>query len=384
MQILFKRDSNGNVRVWSQEINPEGTGYRTIAGVKDGEMVRSEWTMVTEKNVGRSNQTSLQEQTRLEVAANYTKKLAQGGYHEDEANIDKPKFIKPMLAQTYGKDPKKAITGIAYKTGKVFSQPKYDGMRCVIDASGMWSRYGKPIVSAPHIFSALQPVFVERPELILDGELYADQLAEDFQRIMSLAKKTKNLTPAELAESQMFLQYHIYDVISHEGTFAHRHAAIKELFEYENAFNTPGSFMRMVPTEQVRDETHLDELNESYLELKLEGQMVRLDTVEYEIGKRSWQLQKRKVFVDGEFPIVSITPGVGNRSKVAGTVTFRLPDGSTSSASIKGDFNYARALLEEADEYVDGDATIRYMRLTKDGKPYPAVCVAAFKGKRDM
>jgi hypothetical protein len=31
----------------------------------------------------------------------------------------------------------------------------------------MWSRAGKPIISAPHIFEALKPLFDKSPELIL-------------------------------------------------------------------------------------------------------------------------------------------------------------------------------------------------------------------------
>jgi hypothetical protein len=116
----------------------------------------------------------------------------------------------------------------------------------------------------------------------------------------------------------------------------------------------------------------------------LEGQMVRLDTTEYEIGSRSWQLQKRKVWIDEEYQTLSILPGVGNRSKIAGTIKFRMSSGIESSASIKGSFAYAKAILDEADQYIGGDCTIRFMRLTNDGKPYPAVCRAVFKGKRDL
>lgn len=382
-RIIYKRSTTGALLEWHQEIGPEGDRFRTVAGQQDGKKVQSEWTICTPKNVGRSNETSAEDQCRLEVEANYTKKLAQGGYHERIEDVDSPKFFEPMLAQTYGKNPKKAITSIAYKSGLVWSQPKLDGMRCIGSASGLWSRYGKPILSSPHIADALQPIFERYPDLILDGELYADKLAEDFQKIMSLAKKTKNLTQKNLDDSRQYLQYHIYDLPSFEGTFSQRYAALKELFEDEINLSCQGSFFRLVPTVQVRDTAHLDELNESYIEAFLEGQMVRLDIDSYEIDKRSWQLQKRKVFQTAEFPILSITPGVGNRSKVAGRVTFQLPDGTESNASVKGSFDYAREILDEAKEYIGGDATIRFIRYTKDGKPYPAVCVAVFKGKRD-
>ena len=40
--------------------------------------------------------------------------------------------------------------------------------------------------------------------------------------------------------------------------------------------------------------------------------------------------------------------------------------------------------LFEAAEYVGGEATVKYFRLTDDGKPYLPVTVATFKGKRDL
>ena len=73
----------------------------------------------------------------------------------------------------------------------LFSQPKLDGIRCIVKSNGMWSRTGKRIISAPHIFEALKPLFELNPDLIFDGELYADKFANDFNAICSLVKKTK-------------------------------------------------------------------------------------------------------------------------------------------------------------------------------------------------
>jgi DNA ligase-1 len=385
-QVLYKRTNAGKVQVWWQEINEAGDSFRTVSGQQDGVKVESAWTLCESKNVGRSNVTSPQQQCAAEVKANYVKKLAQGGYCERVEDIDLEKEIpEPMLAKSYGKDPKKVVTGIAYKQGIVYSQPKLDGMRCVTDSTGMQSRLGKPILSAPHIFEALAGFFQTHPDVVFDGELYGDKLAEDFQTLMSIAKRTKNFTEAHFAKAREYLQYHIYDLPSHSGTFSERSAALREMFATEIAFTTPGSFFRFVPTDKVRDEAHLNELNDSYLEQMLEGQMVRLDNAPYEY-KRTWQLQKRKVFITKEFRIKSITPGVGNRAKVAGRVTFWLDNGTedTANASIKGNFAYAKKLLEEADQYVDGECTIQHVRLTDAGKPYPAVCIFCYKGKRDV
>ena len=71
-------------------------------------------------------------------------------------------------------------------------QTKLDGMRCYITKDGMFSRAHKPVLSAPHIIKALKPFFDEYgDDVILDGELYNHKFADDFNKIISLARKTK-------------------------------------------------------------------------------------------------------------------------------------------------------------------------------------------------
>ena len=55
----------------------------------------------------------------------------------------------------------------------------------------MTSRNGKPIVSAPHISDSLKKFFTQYPSIVLDGELYNHKFKNDFNKIMSLVKKTK-------------------------------------------------------------------------------------------------------------------------------------------------------------------------------------------------
>lgn len=378
-KIIYKRTATGAVQVWWQEINPAGDGFRTVSGQQDGEKVSSEWTICTPKNVGRSNETTPQEQCRLEVEANYTKKLAQGGYHEDIADIDTPKFFQPMLAKNYEDRPP---TSIGLEAGMYWSQPKLDGVRCIADVDGLWSRKGKPILSAPHISENLERAFRDVDSLRFDGELYGDTLSDKFQKLISLAKKAKP-TPAQLEESRELLQYHIYDFPAHDGPFADRYKALTEIYhKYEFAKSNSAS-IRLVPTVQARNQKHLDDLQAEYLESGMEGQMVRVSMEGYE-QKRSFQLLKRKEFKDAEFEIVRIEEGIGNRTGMAGRIVIRLPDGTESASGIKGSHEFCRQLLRDADRYVGGEATVKYFRLTDDGKPYLPVTVAVYEGKRDL
>ena len=177
---LYKRTSSGKVQIWF--IEREGSRYRTTSGQMDGKLVVSEWTQAKTKNTGKSNETSPEEQAISQIESIYEKRLKQS-YFESITDIDEETYFKPMLAAKW-KDVKDKITAKS-----VMMQPKLDGMRCIAKADGLWSRNGEPIISAPHIFEAIAPMFVDRPDLILDGELYNHDLKDDFNTIMSCVKK---------------------------------------------------------------------------------------------------------------------------------------------------------------------------------------------------
>ena len=77
---------------------------------------------------------------------------------------------------------------------------------------------------------------------------------------------------------------------------------------------------------------------------------------------------------------------MGNWSSYAKSITIRLPDGSTQSAGMRGNQEFARQLLENRDEYLNNgsQATIRYQNKTSDNKLRFPVCVALWKNGRDL
>lgn len=396
---LYKTTSLGQTQYWYQEV--DGRYYRTCTGKIGGKLVQSAWTECKPKNVGRSNETSANDQAILEVEANYRKKLAQGNYKEtmDTEVLAKDNFIKPMLAKKYGEDYEP--TELDYAQGVVYSQPKLDGIRCLVTRKGMFSRKGKPIVSAPHILEALQPVFTVHPEYVFDGELYADNLVNDapediiipegqvcveghmanFNKIISLARQTKP-TAQDLAESKATLQYHIYDLVSEVSQpFAERHSRLQKALQgLENHKS-----IVVVSTVRVAKEAALDDLYGQYQTDGYEGQMVRISGKGYE-GKRSKQLLKRKEFLDDEFEIVDILEGIGNRSGIAGSILCRDKVGKTFGAGIKGTWGFAKELLENRDNLVGTLVTVRYQNLTPDEQvPRFGIAVGLYQtNKREL
>lgn len=368
---LYKIDSKGQTRVWWIEYNHEK--YRTHSGIDGGKIVVSGWQYPEAKNVGRANETTVEQQVIAEVDAEYTKKQNQGKYHPSVENAATgAKFHECMLADKY--DAKKH-TKFPY-----YSQPKLDGIRCLISKDGMQSRQGKPIVSCPHILEALDPFFEKYPNVVLDGELYNHDLKDNFEKIVSLVRKTKP-TMSDFIEAAMLVQYHVYDMIDYNRNwnFIDRTEFLKNVLVDE--LKSP--CVKWVDFMIAENEEHILQNLSWNLEAGYEGQMLRVPESLYE-GKRSKNLIKHKEFEDGEFEIVSIIEGKGNWAGCAKAVEIRLPDGTTQQSGVRGSLDKLKEILYDADSYVGTEVTVRYQNKTADGKLRFPIVVAFWKGKRDV
>ncbi len=353
LDTIYKKTKTGATQEWTIEV--VGNKYRTHSGQVGGVITTNEWTVCYGKNVGRANETTDKEQTMLEAAAKRTKKL-ESGYFENIKHINKTQYFEPMLASKW-EDSKDKITY------PIFSQPKLDGIRCVVTKDGMFSRNGKPIISAPHIRESLDEVFEVYPDLILDGELYADKFANDFNKIVSLVKKTKP-TDTDLKESKKNIQYWIYDLPDNDIQFGERCERLNELFENYKCFS---KHCVEVETEICNDEDEVMGLYEEYVDNGFEGQMLRLNK-EYE-NKRSKSLMKHKSFVDEEYTILDIVEGEGNRTGTAGYMVFETEDGKRFKSNVKGTWEETAEMLMNKKKLIGKEATIKYFNLTPDGIP---------------
>jgi DNA ligase 1 len=367
--ILYKYDLSGRIRQWWIESTDEG--YRTHAGLLDGKIVTSGWQYPTEKNAGKANATTVSEQVLTEVASKYERQKYQGKYADtiQEAQSG-AKFVECMLAASY--DPKKN------KSFPYWSQPKLDGVRCLVSEAGLQSRNGKPLLSSPHIREVLQPFFDEYPEVILDGEIYNHELKESFEKLISLARKTKP-TADDIVESATMLEYHIYDVIipGEDLSYDERMAFILDNIKDRYPM------IQVAPTVLVSSSEEVDQKLGEYLEAGYEGQMLRDRFTPYE-HRRSKSLIKHKVFEDGEFEIVDVIEGKGNWAGLAKAIEIKLPDGTTQQSGMRGTQDFARKLLEDRDILVGTDVTVRYQNKTTDGKLRFPVAVTFWRGKRDV
>jgi len=360
LPTLYSRASTGALRQWTIEYS--GKAYRTHSGVVDGKITTSDWYVVEATNVGRSNERDLSDQARFEAHQKWKKKTETGYFENADAVDDSVGYVEPMLAKKL-EDRKDSISFPLY------SQPKYDGLRCLISANGIaTTRNGKDWKTIPHIHEALAPMFEAYPDLILDGELYNHEFHDDFNKITSLAKKTKP-TKSDLAESAEKLQFYWYDIVDTEMNFAKRTNLIVLLYNHFLRLDSGAEHksIKRVETHCIQSFEEMDTYYGKYMDEGYEGQMIRLDEP-YE-NKRSNSLLKRKEFTDEEYRIVDVCEGKGNRAGVAGYMVLAREDNVTFHSNIKADFETLGEFLKDRNKLIGKYATCQYFHLTPDGIP---------------
>ncbi len=353
---LYSRTQTNAVQIW--QIIAEGNSYHTISGQIDGVKTTSSPVLCEGKNIGRSNETTAEQQAVLEAESKHTKKL-KSGYFLSLDEIDNFSFVEPMLAQPLAKVKK----GLKFPC---ILQLKYNGGRCIITKNGMFTRTGEKYVSAPHIWEAVSHLFEKCPDLVLDGELYNYDMRKKLNELMSLVRKSKHVTAAELQESKNLVRYYVYDGYGMEG--------LTEEAPYNKRKQLLDAGLKGIPSVEtvvdflINNQSELDTKYNEFLADGQEGGIVRYADNKYE-HKRSNNLIKLKNTDDAEFLVTGISEGKGNWSGVAKIIHCKMDSGREFDATFKGTMDEARVCLTFKDRFIDKKYTIFYNGLTGYGVP---------------
>ena len=146
MVTLYKRDKKGKVRAWT--IEHDAVSYWTISGIHpDGKMTKTAPTLVKAKNVGKANETTVEQQVELEVKSKIQYQIDHGFTYE--IPVEEREFTV-SLADKYVDRLEKGKLEFPYVV-----EPKLDGVRCYIKLVDgkvtMWSRGNKEFKSVPHL-----------------------------------------------------------------------------------------------------------------------------------------------------------------------------------------------------------------------------------------
>ena len=264
---------------------------------------------------------------------------------------------KPMLAYPVSAKP------IDYNK-PTFIQPKLDGVRCLIQHNKWgvvaYSRTGKEWKNINHILKELVPFFQKYPNVVLDGELYNHDLRDNFEKIISLVRKTKP-TDEDRLEASKKTQFHCYDVIFEDKnvTYERRRGFLGDHLYYGyKSVNIIDN--QIVNNDEEAQAYHKINLNKGY-----EGSIVRTNDP-YQC-KRSHNLRKFKDFHDAEAKIIGWAEGKGKRIGTIGKFIAVDDEGNLFGMPVMDKFKYLQDNFKKMQGYIDKKATFTYFERTKAG-----------------
>ena len=357
----------GKTKVWTISVEErDASGVIVISrGYLDGKMQVSEKVISQGKNIGKKNETTPVQQAVSEARASWIK-MKESGYSEAiKEEVDNTASVRgkgiaadvplPMLAHEYHKRCK----GFPFPC---FTQPKLDGTRCVgIPGKGLFSRLRKTIPHMEHIIAELNRL---PPDLILDGELYTNELT--FQEIVGLVKR-ETLKVGDL-EKQQKIKYHVYDLIQGDS-YEQRHCLLQALFA---SFSF--QHLILVPTFHCGSEAEMKEQHARFVADGYEGIMLRNPAGVYK-NVRSVDLLKYKEFFDDEYEVVGFKEGEGAEK---GCVLWmcKTEKGDTFHCRPRGTREDRTELFQKGAAYIGKKLTVRFQELTDDGIPRFPVGIA--------
>jgi DNA ligase 1 len=351
---LYQRTAKGAIVEWT--VYAQGPDVVTVWGEQNGAQQRSSFTCVG-KSIGRSNETSPDEQAVKEAESLWEKKK-RTKYSESIEENDTDESISPMLAKKW-EDHKDKLD---YNKG-VYIQPKLDGLRAIAvlkDGKAVLQSRGNKTYSIPRIEASLEYILKRNPGMVLDGELYKHGVS-----LQTINKWVRGKRP-EVRD----IQYHIYDMVSEED-FSRRTAVLQELAEDICTPGEPSPALVLVETQPCESEEHAVQLQAYFVSKGYEGAMVRVGTSKYRTGYRSADLLKIKSWVTEEFPIVGHKTGKGKFENVP-MIVCRLPNGDTFDCTPTGTMEQRKELLDNIQSYIGMNYTVKYFGLSPYGVPlYP-------------
>ena len=341
LEKLYALSSNGKIKTW--EIEADGDTMIIRSGYIDGRLVE-QTKIIDGKNIGRSNETTPEQQCELECQSKWQKKIDQQYTTslEDVKSYKDQEILLPMLAHRFDKR-KKDITYPCYV------QPKLNGVRCVYQGGKFMSRTGKEYTTLAHLVPELEQLGIDIP----DGEIYVHGMS--FQDIIRRVKKDRGTKTQEL-------EYWVYDQILDTG-FKIRNLDLNTCFSTHT-----GIKVKPVMTIVVNSEKEIKEWHNKWVAEGYEGIIIRNAEGPYKVKHRSKDLQKYKEFIDDEFEIIGFHEGTGNDQ---GTVVFELQTkgGKQFSVRPRGTHEMRSHWLEDIDNIIGKELTVRYQELSEDGVP---------------
>ena len=385
--ILYGKASNGKIKTVKYYIEQLEDGTCDIVnehGYIDGKKQIDRRNIKSGKNIGKKNETTIQEQAISETNSKINKKKDNNYTENPSGEPDKAEHsLLPMLAHTFSK-----IDGDGKQIGRkhhikypCFCQPKLNGVRCLTRLTTgknaiFTSRKFKEYKTLDHLVNEVNFVF---PELVdtgipIDGEIYLHGLT-----LQEINRRVKKWRSGETTA----LEYWVYDIADPSKTFDERRKLIDTAFKQAHINNK--EYYEVLRVKQLEtfvaaDEDAVYRLHDRFVKEGYEGVIIRNSDGKYVMEKRSNHLQKYKEFIDEEFEIVGHKVGEGRE---ADAVVFicKVPNPTeqgqkTFEVRPRGSIEQRRSWTEDIENIVGKELTVRYQELTEDNVPSFPVGIA--------
>lgn len=355
LPILYHKAKGGDLRQW--HVWHEKDTIYTEYGQVGGKLQASAKKAIS-KNVGRSNETSPEEQAKFEAESLWRFKIERK-YSETKEDAQEELRL-PMLAHKY-EDKKKSVIFPAWV------QPKLDGVRCLAEWDGnnvaLTSRSGKSY-SMPTVQKQLAEWLPK--DMVLDGELYCHGMS--CQTVTSYVKKWKS-------GSEKII-YNVYDHPVIEG---------RDDWNYEQrldkAWLPQSPNVEAVEGYEVTSHDELMKYHGKFIEEGYEGAILRLYSGLYLWGYRSSELLKVKEFQDAEFTVIGAREG---RGKMKGGIVWKCKSGSLEfECTMKKTMEERQQMYRDRNQFIGEKLTVRFFDRTDDGLPRFPVGIV-FRANEDL
>ena len=353
LERLYKLSTKGATQVIDMVI--EGDTYTRTWGQLDGKM-QNKATTAKGKNIGRSNETTPEQQAIIEAEAVWVKKQ-KTNY---STSMEAPVSVKlPMKVSVYQKNMKKV-------TFPCYTSVKLNGVnaeyRIVDGALKLLSRGGEEYPIPDHQRAQATTALAQLDTDSINGEMYTH--GAFLQDIMAATKKTNDDTPA--------LKFFIFDFPNMEGDYKDR--CTSGYCKLNNG-QTYTPELPLVNVGVAYSHKELDEQHAKAVAAGYEGIMVRNGKGVYAYNTRSLDVFKYKVAQDGEYKSIGFKLDKNSHPVFNCLVdpTLSATKDNTFEVKLKGTSEARTAMGLIADTLIGQFIKVEYEMLSKIGKPQKPV-----------
>jgi DNA ligase-1 len=357
---LYVKTSGGSINYW--KIWTHKAVVLTEWGQVGTDKPQFEEYTAVGKNIGRSNETSPEDQAESEAQSKYDKQIRLKyvtSIDAAESNLN----IKPMLAYPLDAKREKKLKF------PVSVQPKYNGVRCMAyrlvgGDIRLMSRGGKDY-TLPHIQNELKGKLEHG--FCLDGELY----------IHGMSLQTIRHHIETYTEESLQVKLVCYDCTNLPPS---DQKWIDRLGELEDFF-AAGQFehIEFSLTRPMDSVARIKSFHDMCVEDGYEGAIIRSYVGVYKLAARSSDLLKYKQFQDAEFKAIGYSTGKDGVIKYICV----QEDGKQFEVRPRGNEVERARLLKNADKDLGKMLTVRFQERSDDN--IPLICVGiGFRPPEDM